>query len=363
MKKNNYILLLITAITLAACSTETVERAEGTPQPDTSQPMEFLVNGSGADADDWLSTRGAMVNTSNLTSQTIALTAVKADDESAFLSSSLSYSENSWQLPAKYFWPPYALSFYARHPLTDQNVQSGGTTQSFTYTTAQTNSRQVDLMYGYTASVAKGNTIAINMKHALAAISFQGKTESASMTVKIGGIDFCNVLTSATFTYPTVSTTSGSDDNHVDCFTNKSTAAILSAGVAEAGVSLNNTDYTAISATDGAMILIPQTATAWTREAAATAEGQTGTYLVIHCHLKYNGHDFAGTDTTYGDIYVPYGGTFEAGKHYTVSLDFGMGYDVDGQTQKVTVGLTAKITPWDTSEVITPTNPLYPNQN
>jgi len=362
MKKNNIILQLITALVLMACSAETLERAEGGPQVDNALPMEFLVNGAGAENDNWQTTRGAMVSSSNLTDQTIALTAVKASDESQFLSSTLAYSESSWLLPAKYFWPPYALSFYARHPVTDNNIQSGGTTQSFTYTIGQTNSRQVDFMYGYTKNVAKGTTIALNMKHALAAITFQGKTESASMEVKIGGIDFCKVSTSATFTYPTVSTTSGNTDNHTDCFTSKGTPGTLSAGVATAGVSLTNTSYTTISAADGAMMLIPQQTTAWTREAAATASAQTGSYLVIHCHLKFNNHDFAGSDTTYGDIYVPYGGTFEAGKHYTVSLDFGMGYDVDGQTQKVVVGLTAKITPW-TDDVITPTNPLYPNQN
>ena len=113
---------------------------------------------------------------------------------------------------------------------------------------------------------------------------------------------------------------------------------------------------------EGFFFLRECSSTAPAPAAAATASAQTGSYLVIHCHLKFNNHDFAGSDTTYGDIYVPYGGTFEAGKHYTVSLDFGMGYDVDGQTQKVVVGLTAKITPW-TDDVITPTNPLYPNQN
>ena len=89
-------------------------------------------------------------------------------------------------------------------------------------------------------------------------------------------------------------------------------------------------------------MLIPQTLTPWDR---ATAVGSTtGNYLKIGCRITVEGYD--GNFADEGYIYVPLNGTWEMGKDYTYTLNFGTGYDREGKPILQPITITGTVTPW-----------------
>ena len=280
-----------------------------------------------------------------------------------FSGESLSKSGSTWGTTGRYFWPATAsgqsLDFLVLYPKDDGNWT--GFSQ-LKYTVPQTNASQVDLMYATTynqTQTTNSGTVALNLKHALSAISFKAKKESDNMTVKVSGIDLCKVKTAGTFAFPTVSTGNTNSDSYVNCWTLDDTSGTLSAGFSS--TQDLTTSYQTINATDGVVMMLPQTLTAWVpANGGPEVATQTGAYLVIHCSAYSSGrYVIGGADDDNGLIYAPIGGEFEAGKHYELVMDFGLGYNDEGKPNRLMVDLTASIKSWST-EGFTP-SPLYPN--
>ena len=305
-------------------------------------------------------TRGALVNA--LTSGSLWISSkIHGTTTYYFEKEVLSYGTDSWTTVNKYLWPDPAslqtLDFFAFYPSGDTNwTASSGAT--WTYTTPQANADQKDLMYAASLNQAKstnGGVVPLNMKHALSAISFAAETQSSGLTVTIKGINVCNVNTTGTFVFPDASTVSDAGDN-VNRWTSVGTKGNLSAGIAT--TTLTTTSQT-LMATNGAVLMLPQTLTKWNLTDGDVTE-QTGSYLAIQCRIVSNSIYVVGDAEHDGVVYVPFEGTFEAGKHYQFDMTFGFGYKPDGSSYGLIVHIYSSIKPW-TITTITPDRPIYPN--
>lgn len=312
------------------------------------------------------STRTAFIRYyDDMTAEQIAVTAVMSETYQHYFEETLAYSETSdeWNTTGKHFWPSQTLNFFALLPLQDTNrgEVSYMSTATFTYTSPRENDRQGDLMYacsyGQTKDLASGN-VPLYFLHPLAAISFKAKTENSSISVDIKGIELHNVSNSATFIFPTTSTVDMSAINPegseiqagIASWDNLSEkTAVLEAGIAETTLSSVGEPQT-VTAENGELFLIPQQLTAWDRgtdDNPINPQSQTGCYLVIRCRLASSGLYLTGSPTSWGEIYVPYGGTFEQGQHYVVSLNFGLGFNEHGDKNQIQVTTTSTIADWE----------------
>lgn len=343
---------LVLPLLLAACSKS--EQDSQDPQLKDDNLIVFSVNGSRSEHN----TRGTIVGYyDDMKERDISVTALLPDNSEYFGTEQLSFVDlginpetgedlGYWETANKYYWPVSTLSFFALMPYSDDNRSSSGP-GSFTYTVPHDNAQQTDLMYAYSKNVATGSDVQLNFKHALATLSFSAKANQG-ISVTIEYIEVCNVVTQATFNYPTVSTEEQSESvstagslctwTNLGSATGKVTAGIESIPLT---TTINN-----ITPEDGKLMMIPQSLTAWN-----TADGevtrQAGSYLIIHCRLMSAGLYFAGTDTTYGQLYVPFSGSFEAGQQYVVNLLFGMGYNSLGEENKIKIDVsTTTIVDW-----------------
>ena len=308
-------------------------------------------------------TRGALLNA--LSSGSMWITSkITGTSTTYFEKEVLSFGSGAWNTANKYLWPDVStgqtLDFYAIYPSGDTNwTASSGNT--WTYATPQANASQKDVMYATSMAQKKNSNsgiVPLNMKHALSAVSFSAKTQSSSMAVTVSGVDICNVNTTGTFNFPTTSTTSTSDP-YVNRWTNVGTKGTLSAGITT--TTLNNTSSQLLTATDGAVLMLPQTLTKWNlADGNANASTQTGSFLKISCRILSNSSPVVGDASTDGEVYVPFEGTFEAGKHYQIDMTFGFGYKENGQSYGLVVYLYSSITPW-TTVIDKPAKPIYPN--
>ena len=269
-----------------------------------------------------------------------------ADESSYFADQRMTYNNTTeiWSTDKKYYWPLNDLDFYAHMPYNDTNLTPTANAKAFNYTTPTANSSQNDFMYAVNYQVAKTNeAVQLNFLHALSAISFRATTEGPTVSVVIKGIRLCNVKTQGTFTYPSSSTT-GEDGGPVGTWSLGNTLGNLEAGITE--TTLSSAETLDVTSEDGVMTLIPQNlATAWDMTGKATE--QAGGYLVINCRLIDNGFYMAGSADTFGDVYVPFSGNFEQGKHYTYTLTFGIGYDVEGKQNQIHLTMESTIIDWN----------------
>ena len=98
------------------------------------------------------------------------------------------------------------------------------------------------------------------------------------------------------------------------------------------------------SATDVAM-LMPQTLTAWdrtTETASSGAPSTTGCYLAIGCTIT----DSDGLQAFSGYTYVPLAPEWEKARHYNYLLEFGSGYQGDGDVTVNNIGIVCTISDW-----------------
>ena len=282
-----------------------------------------------------------------------------------FSGESLSKSGSTWGTTGRYFWPATAsgqsLDFLVLYPKDDNNWTNFS---QLKYTVPQANASQVDLMYAtaYNQTLNTNTTnngqVELNMKHALTAFSFSAMSETG-LTVTVKSVTLCNVMTSGTFSFPSASTVAdGIGDNRWSELTAKGN---LTLGMSEK--TLNTTAYQRLDSDDGVLMMLPQSLTGWTKNEVATAESQTGSYLVINCSILSNGRPVTGDgENPTGDVYVPISGSFDAGKHYNFQMLFGLGYKSDGTPYGFVVELNASLIPW--SEVtITPSDPLYEEES
>lgn len=252
------------------------------------------------------------------------------------------------------YWPEGDVSFYAHVNGTGFTWVSGEVPTIEDYTVPTAVAEQKDLLYA--VKTQSEGQVTLNFRHALSQIVFQAKNTNANLYVEIDGVTICNLGNVNTFTYPTANT----DDNiinHNGVGETTTTGAWgtwenLTGGNTDYPVtfeavsvpgdnddkSLTNTNNTGKEFSSNAMLLLPQTTTAWDTTTKPSADTQTGSYFLVDCKIwNVAGDAYADSDVVLweGPAAVPVTINWEQGKKYIYTFVFGDGnggYDPDPDT-------------------------------
>lgn len=277
----------------------------------------------------------------------------------------ISFAKNSssiWVSNPEYFWPAFALDFYAYNtPLSatasfTRNITTSG--QTLVVKPSPELANQEDLVAAYAAGKKETNNndkgaIAITFKHYLTQVIVKAKCSNPLYSVLVDGVKLANMAGEGTYTFSTKtmeathdSINSATSRNYKELFSQR----LLTSDAKEV---MTDTDQ------KGKWYLIPQRVTAWNRLPASGTPDMTnssnGTYLALKVKITANGGAlkiYPATGDASGWMAVPIPTTwtssvetnpsiFAQGKRYTIILDFfgsnGAGYvdpeepsDLDG---------------------------------
>lgn len=252
-----------------------------------------------------------------------------------------------------YYWPKTGANFYAI---------SGNDAGSFTFnkddastvsfTVNPTVASQKDLAYAvakYTAKPDDGKA-KLNFRHALSQVVFKAKNTNEKLYVVVKSVTVGGVASEGTYTLPTDATdemmahptpasyvTSGRGSWSDMTGSSKFTTAAFGTDGAGVEIPASATEPVNLTVgTDGdaasfanAMLLLPQTTTAYDTSAAGTDDTKTGTYFIVNVEIyQMAGTTFdASTDVQLytGDVRVPVAFNWEEGNCYVYTLVFGKG--------------------------------------
>lgn len=240
-------------------------------------------------------------------------------------------SGDTWSTEATYYWPTYALGFYAYAPIDISGVSIDNASQKITDFAPNTDvNKQVDLLVAYNTGNRTNNEsqgVALNFKHALSQIDVQAKCSNPNIEIVVKGIRFVNVKTKGSFTYPTQTTTAGNNTTLAGCWAlgnEVSAGADYKASFEQSQVVTLGSDVKSINASSNNFMLVPQQLTQWEKTTT------TGAYIAVLCRISSKDGDHktvlypeSESDVTkFGSIIVPIGTNWEAGKKYTYTLNF-----------------------------------------
>ena len=247
------------------------------------------------------------------------------------------------------FWPPTnsPLNFQAVAPASDGSFTISNTVSDnlphvvADVTVPTDNASQKDIMFASASSQTQssnGGKVALAFKHAMAAIRFSAKTSASTITAEVGGISLCNIKSTGKVGYLT--------DNTLGYSTNASPVASYALGMSAKTLS---TTLTNLTNSDGNLIMLPQTTTAWSPSVPVASAG-SATYVALSIKVAYNGVYRIGSSSAYETVYIPFAAAWEQGKLYTYNLTVGTGtgvYDANGNTlETVPCSFTATASNW-----------------
>lgn len=244
------------------------------------------------------------------------------------------------------YWPNEAMNFYAITPSANSNYSFNG--GLLTYTVPTDNSKQIDLMVAKAANQTKStNKGVVNLpfQHVLSQVVFKGMTKSSNLSVEIQSITIHNV-------------------NSVMTLGLNGTATAPAAKYANFSVGMGGTKTVAVTdaskavsltAADGALMLVPQTLTGWTDKTSTTAaDAAHQAYIEIVCKITSKTSAgvtyLVGTATAYDKTCVSLPATWQAGKRYVYTLQFGGGKDPQTGSDRFTpITYTVSVSDWSDS--------------
>ena len=247
------------------------------------------------------------------------------------------------------FWPPTnsPLNFQAVAPASDGSFTISNTVSNnlphvvANVTVPTDNAAQKDIMFASASSQTQssnGGKVSLAFKHAMSAIRFSAKTSASTITAEVGGISLCNIRSTGKVGYIT--------DNTLGYSTNASPVASYALGMSAKTLS---TTLTNLTNSDGNLIMLPQTTTAWSPSVPVASAG-SATYVALSIKVAYNGVYRIGSSSAYETVYIPFAAAWEQGKLYTYNLTVGAGtgvYDANGNTlETVPCSFTATASNW-----------------
>lgn len=288
----------------------------------------------------------------------------KENDDNNLYGVRIKYETNKWVYndPSELrYWPTTALNFYAVNP-GSTNIFSWNFTnekKQITYACSDEyvknskgeyyNHKNIDAMYAVTKNQTQTNNdgfVKFNFKHILSQVVFQAKTQYANMEVEIKALSIHNFYWGGTFTIPEGEPSQKDWAPTTISYQPKGFTAVM-----DESIKVAKTDEVTNISTQGPMLFIPQKLTEWDLsgniDAANTAKQS---YLKITCKIKQSGAYLFGNDTTFGELYVPFGADWQPGKRYIYTLIFGGGYDAQGQAILKPINFDAEVKAWDENE-------------
>lgn len=352
MKKSIFILAALALLSASCTKTEVVNSGAQSAQ-----------KGIGFSAYTAKPTKAGEVKTSNLTSfnaSAIGNGAIYFDD--------VTFTKNTvWGSNPVYFWPAYALDFYAYNvPGAENGSFSSDITkdsQTLGFKPAADFAKQVDLVAAYAEAKTQADatstesSLALTFNHYLTQIVVKAKSSNANYVVKVSGVKVANLKDSLTYKIST-------------------NASEVATGAADADYSTEITETTLSASVDSLTTgyLVPQTVTAWA-QATESTNTSNGAYLALKVSIATAGGAMIypkSGEAAWMAVPVQGGLNFEKGKRYNVTLDFfgngGAGYvdpenpgELDGNTSTPDNGkpilggaikFNASVSGWDTVEVL-----------
>ena len=254
------------------------------------------------------------------------------------------------------YWPQTGnVTFYAQVNAGTAFQWNDGAPTIKNYTVDTDVTKQNDLLYAVKSQGRSDNPVTLNFRHALSQIVFQAKNTNANLYVEIKGVTICKLGNVNTFTYKSSdtdnnivnhegttgtitydnswgdwNTLNGGDKDYPVTFT---PVPVPGDGAVK---SLTNTNNTGKEFSSNAMLLLPQTTTAWVPATDNGTPGkQDGTYFLVDCKIcNVAGDAYATSDVVLweGPAAVPVAFDWKQGKKYIYTFVFGDGnggYDPD----------------------------------
>lgn len=249
------------------------------------------------------------------------------------------------------YWPEDAVDFYAHVNSGETFALNNGAPTFNNFTVESAVGSQVDLLYAVKKGETKETTpVQLNFRHALSQIVFKARNESENIFVQIQGVRVMNVKGSGTYTFPTASTdpnlptADAANSNNRGTWALTDTKADYEVNFNLVDVKGSKTNPTTVNLSDvegTALMLMPQTTTAWDPETAPKPSvGNTNSYLLVDCVI-YNVADGSATTLpgnnvclwgeesegkyTPKELAIPVKFDWKEGKKYTYTLVFGNG--------------------------------------
>ena len=271
---------------------------------------------------------------------TVMMTRDAADQESNVVSNASGY----WSPKRRYYWPTddgATVSFYAFYPK-DHAVVKNGDDVSVDFTIPTAVADQYDMMAAkcenQSLAGTTGGAAPLRFHHLMSQVSFRARLAPAftGWQVDVRSIRLCNVNSRGSYSYSTAAVTPASPAVMKDYD--------LVMAAASTAVTSTSESVALTSATDVAM-LMPQSLTAWdrtTETASSGAPSTTGCYIAINCTIT----DSDGQLAFSGNTYVPLPAEWLAARHYNYLLEFGSGYQGDGDVTVNNIGIVCTISDW-----------------
>ena len=298
--------------------------------------------------DKMLSTRAAEASNATLQTDGFHVWAYNATTPATVMDNvTVSYAAGEWGYGNLYYWPTNGdlLKFMAVSPYewaSGTGATNGqGTISSTATSTVVTDliipacASQRDLMFarqgtaaginlnGQDVTTAAGK-VDLTFNHALSQIVFKGKLDNvaALKQATVSNIQICTVNSKGTITFLQdlgSATNNGISSTPASPAVNANyTAGLVASPVV--GAATKTGDAVALSAADGALMLMPQPITGASGETSTTAP-VSGTYLAVNATIiDQNDNVLIPNTDTY---YLPIGNiTWEPGKKYTYTIKF-----------------------------------------
>ena len=220
-----------------------------------------------------------------------------------------------WVSDPLYFWPNYALDFYAYNTpeYGDFDKSAVVSEKKLTFTPSQNISEHEDLVAAYAPDQTdpSGSTV-LPFHHYLTQVIVKAKNSSTSYTVEVDGVKLANFLEKGSYTFTDNKMTAGGNKiNYYAYFTS---------------ATLDDTESEMMTDGDaGKWHLVPQNVISWARTTEMD-NASKGTYLGLRVKITApNGlviYPATGENYAWMAVEIPESLKFEQGKKYTVILDF-----------------------------------------
>ena len=227
-----------------------------------------------------------------------------------------------WESDPLYFWPAYALDFYAYNTPANENGTftrniTATAPQTLTYSPAAELAKQEDLVAAYAANQTDpSGPTDLTFNHYLTQVVVNAKNSNTAYEVKVYGVKLANLAGEGTYTFSTgnmVATAGKVNSQTSSDYTSTFDAKTLTTSAAEV-----------MAATTGKWYLVPQTVTAWD-QAGNKKNTSHGTYIALNVKITApNGVVVYPTsgESAWMAVPVPAELAFAQGSKYTVTFDF-----------------------------------------
>lgn len=240
--------------------------------------------------------------------------------------------EGVWDSTPVYFWPAYALDFYAyntpQYGEFNTNISLGEQLLDFTPSTTLTEQEDLVAAYapGQTQPLSGATDLTFN--HYLTQIVVKALNTNPTYSVEVAGVKIAHMKNKLEYTFSSnTAALAGNADDETYLSEFEGNAKILD-GTAQEVMT---------ASTGNKWYLVPQTVTAWDKATESTNSSKK-TYLALKVKITANGgalRIYPATGEAYAWMAIPLSQTFSQGHKYTFVVKFfendGAGY-VDPET-------------------------------